>query len=114
TCPRRVLMLAPSATAEVLSFSRDALPGLYDDAELTGHRERFDAFHRQVLARPDRPLGRIGVLGDAERRDPTRVRPRRAGTDGGPATLVAAFEERAGRDPAATAVTCGAESLSYG
>ncbi|MFC9545183.1 amino acid adenylation domain-containing protein [Streptomyces sp. NPDC056956] len=112
--PIEDLMLGAYATPEDLTFTLDAHPGLYDDAELTGHRERFDAFLRQVLARPDRPLGRIGVLGDAERRDPTRVRPRRAGTDGGPATLVAAFEERAGRDPAATAVSCGAESLSYG
>ncbi|MGW7164470.1 amino acid adenylation domain-containing protein [Streptomyces sp. NPDC054884] len=128
-CPARLVNLAPGpiedlmlgvyATPEDLTFTLDANPGLYDAAELAGHRARFDAFLRQVLARPDHPLDEIGVLGDEERRALLRVRPRRpeaagqAQTAGRPPTLVAAFEERARRDPAATAVTCGDAALSY-
>ncbi|MER5718766.1 amino acid adenylation domain-containing protein [Streptomyces sp. NPDC002132] len=123
-CPARLGNLAPGpiedfmlgvyATPEELTFTLDANPGLYEAAELAGHRTRFDAFLRQVLAGAGRPLGEIGVLGDEERRALIRVRPRRPESSGGPPTLVAAFEERARLGPAATAVTCGSEALTYG
>ncbi|MFJ8014492.1 amino acid adenylation domain-containing protein [Streptomyces sp. NPDC096339] len=110
--PIEDFMLGVYATPRNLTFTIDANPGLYDAGELAGHRTRFEAFLRNVLAGADRPLGEIGVLSDEERRTLLRVRPRRAAD--GARTLVDAFEAQARRSPAAVAVTCGAAALSYG
>lgn len=113
--PIEDMMLGVYERPESLTFTLDANAALYGAEDLQGHRERFDAFLRQALERPERPLGRIGLLSAAERREFLGIRPRRpVAEDGKPRTLVEAFEERAARSPDSTAVTCGTSSLSYG
>ncbi|GHA72349.1 non-ribosomal peptide synthetase [Streptomyces termitum] len=110
--PVEDFMLGAYATPQELTLTLDANAALHDPAGLADHRRRFDSFLRRVLAAPDRPLGAVGVLGDEERRELVRIRPRRAPADG-PATLVDAFRAQARRTPGATAVSCGPDALTY-
>ncbi|MFD9722418.1 amino acid adenylation domain-containing protein [Streptomyces sp. NPDC059072] len=111
--PIEDFMLGVYATPRRMTFTLDANAGLYGAEELGDHRARFEAFLRQVIARADRPLGEIDVLGAEERRALLEVRPRQRADDGY-RTLVDAFEAQASRTPDAVAVTCGTASLSYG
>ncbi|MBO1334076.1 non-ribosomal peptide synthetase [Streptomyces sp. VRA16 Mangrove soil] len=110
--PIEDFMLGVYTTPRQTTFTIDANAGLYSAEDLSDHRDRFDAFLRQVLVRPGLPLGEIDVLTAAERRAFLTARPLRAGADAS-GTLVDAFEAQAARSPAATAVRGEGEALSY-
>ncbi|AIR96911.1 non-ribosomal peptide synthetase [Streptomyces glaucescens] len=111
--PIEDLMLGVYEKPGSLTFSFDANAALYDADDLRGHADRFQAFLRQVVEDPSRPLGEAELLDAAERRRFLEIRPRHRPADDGPHTLVEAFEAQAAATPHTVAVTCGAERLTY-
>ncbi|MFJ6194944.1 amino acid adenylation domain-containing protein [Micromonospora sp. NPDC092111] len=94
----------------------DANPDLYSAEQVGGHAQRFaaflDAFARTTAAGPDRPVGRLDLVGADERRlvlrdwnDTTRPVP--------DLRLPALIERQVARTPDAPAVTCGPTTLTY-
>ena len=95
-----------------LRFDFDANPELYGDDELDEHRRRLVRLIDTVLDDPTVPVGRLDVLGPAERErvldtwnDTAAAVP--------DTTLPAAFAAQARRTPDAVAVRCGERALSY-
>ncbi|MEV5598620.1 amino acid adenylation domain-containing protein [Streptomyces sp. NPDC052496] len=94
-----------------IDFQAD--PDLYDAATTAAHQRRFLALLDTLAGiDPEQPVGGIDLLPAAERRrvttgwnDTARSVP--------VTTLPALFEEQARRTPAATALVCGATTLSY-
>ncbi|WP_241268859.1 amino acid adenylation domain-containing protein [Streptomyces chrestomyceticus] len=94
-----------------IDFQAD--PDLYDADVTAAHQRRFLALLDTLAGvDPEQPVGGIDLLPAAERRrvttgwnDTVRTVP--------VTTLPALFEEQARRTPAATALVCGATTLSY-
>ncbi|MFE2373215.1 amino acid adenylation domain-containing protein [Streptomyces sp. NPDC059398] len=95
-----------------IDFNAD--PALYGAEVTAAHHRRFlGLLDTLATADPDRPFAEIGLLSADERHLVVHgwngtARPVPA------ATLTTMFEDRARRAPEATAVVCGAGSLSYG
>ncbi|MFF9088256.1 amino acid adenylation domain-containing protein [Streptomyces sp. NPDC014991] len=93
----------------------DVHPELYDAGELAAHQDRYVRFLGRVaraLEHPDTPVGRIGLLDDAERG--LVIPPAEPLTAGPTATFPALFERTAARFPHAPAVRFGDTVLDYG
>ncbi|WP_242578311.1 amino acid adenylation domain-containing protein [Streptomyces sp. MST-110588] len=94
-----------------IDFNAD--PARYDAATTAAHHRRFLALLETLSGiDPQCPIGRIGLLPDAERR--SVVADRNATDRAVPATpLHEIFQEQARRTPTATALVCGSVQLSY-
>ncbi|HEU5471987.1 MAG TPA: amino acid adenylation domain-containing protein [Actinophytocola sp.] len=91
----------------VLEYATD----LFDRATAAGLAARFVSVLRQVVADPDRPVGRVDVLVPAER-DRLTV-PNRTAVPVPELTVAELVARQVAATPDAPAVVCGAESLSY-
>ncbi|MGW5617196.1 amino acid adenylation domain-containing protein [Streptomyces sp. NPDC003877] len=103
------ISVRPGARPGGLWLAFDANPALYEDDELTLHRDRFLALLRRLTeAEPTTPLGDLDLLlpGEHPRDTPVRTFPAER-------TLTELFEERAAAGPDRTAVGCGDERLTY-
>ncbi|MFE1797234.1 amino acid adenylation domain-containing protein [Streptomyces sp. NPDC059517] len=92
----------------VLEYSTD----LFDHATAEAIAERLVRLLRAVVAAPDTPIGRIDILGDAERRrilTEWNDRPLLAG----PTTVPALFERQAALSPDAPAVASDGIKLTF-
>ncbi|MGW4354475.1 amino acid adenylation domain-containing protein, partial [Nocardia sp. NPDC004582] len=98
---------------------------IFDEATVAAFARRLDVVLDAVTATPDRPVGDIDLLTDAERaqvltgwndtaHDIRSALPVGAWGETTPATLVALFESRALTCPNAPAVEFGGTTLSYG
>ncbi|MFE5283589.1 non-ribosomal peptide synthase/polyketide synthase [Nocardia sp. NPDC056611] len=98
---------------------------IFDEATVAAFARRLDVVLDAVTATPDRPVGDIDLLTDAERaqvltgwndtaHDIRSALPVGAWGETTPATLVALFESRALTCPNAPAVEFGGTALSYG
>ncbi|MEU0842433.1 non-ribosomal peptide synthase/polyketide synthase [Streptomyces sp. NPDC005962] len=95
-----------------LGFDLGYDPELFDAGTAAALADRLCQLLTGIAADPDRPLRALPWMTDEERQ---RVLVEWNGSaQGSPErTVVDLFEEQAARTPDATAVTCGAESLSY-
>ncbi|MFE9456342.1 amino acid adenylation domain-containing protein [Streptomyces californicus] len=84
---------------------------LFDRATIERLADHYLTLLTSVIARPDRPVGRLDILPGSER-ERLLTRADAVVYEGGE-TLQALFEEQVARTPDATAVMCGAEVLSY-
>ncbi|MFB7442506.1 amino acid adenylation domain-containing protein [Streptomyces mirabilis] len=107
------ITVTQDADPHMLRVDFDANPALYTREELSAHLARFQRFVEAVRVDPDRPVGRVEVLDEAERRlvleqwnDTGREVP-----DG---VLPVLFEEQVERSPEAAAVVFEGVELSYG
>ena len=92
--------------------------GLLSEEQVAGCAARFELLLAGVAAAPDRRLSVLPLLTDADRtalaasaRGPAAAPD--AGADVPAPPVLASFAATAARTPAAPAVTCGAETLSY-
>ncbi|MET9173280.1 amino acid adenylation domain-containing protein [Streptomyces misionensis] len=106
------LTLVVSRTAAGVHARLDYRPDLFDRAAAERVLSRWERVLRTAVLDPDRPVGAIDVLEDAERE---RLLGGWNATDAEVpvAPLPAWFTRRAAATPDATAVVCGGESLSY-
>ncbi|WP_221358273.1 non-ribosomal peptide synthetase [Streptomyces beigongshangae] len=103
------ISVRPGARAGGLWLAFDANPALYEEDELALHRDRFLKVLRGLAeAPPTAPLAELDLLLPGEHPRDTPVRTCPAGR-----TLTELFEEQAASVPGRTAVTCGAEQLTY-
>src|SRR5205814_7275385 len=86
---------------------------VFDRSTVQAIRDRYERLLAAAVADPDQPIGALEILSAGERarvleawNDTARPVPA--------APLPALFEARARRAPGATAVVCGASSLTYG
>ncbi|MFD8546246.1 amino acid adenylation domain-containing protein [Streptomyces sp. NPDC059649] len=96
-----------------LELHMNGNPALYRPAEIQGHLARFEAFLRRLASAPaDTPLGRLEMVTDDERA--ALLAAGTGATGPVPGGVVERIHERAGRDPAATALREGERAVSYG
>ncbi|GHF50869.1 non-ribosomal peptide synthetase [Streptomyces griseosporeus] len=103
------ISVRPGTAHGGLWLAFDANPALYEEAELALHRDRFlTVLRRLAEADPATALGDLDVLlpGEHPRDTPVHTFPVQR-------TLTELFEEWAAAVPERTAVTCGAERLTY-
>ncbi|WP_159058711.1 amino acid adenylation domain-containing protein [Streptomyces caeruleatus] len=106
------VMLTDRGAGQDVLFDFEAHPERYGAQEAVGHQDRFLRVVAAMTAEPARPVGRIGLLGEDERRLVAAgwSAPRRP-NDQRP--LPAVLEEQAERTPEAVAVACGDRSATY-
>ncbi|MEO3874995.1 amino acid adenylation domain-containing protein [Nonomuraea sp. B12E4] len=99
--------------ADAMELRMDYRPDVFDEPTVNALMARLLGVLRQLVARPDIPVGRIELLVDGEHqrilRDwngLARALPHRS--------LAEMFEERAAREPGAVAIVYGGEVLTYG
>ncbi|WHT22662.1 amino acid adenylation domain-containing protein [Crossiella sp. CA-258035] len=104
------VVVHPGAAGEGAVIHFDANPDRYDEAELSGHLDRFLRLLRGLLAQPDRPLAHLDLLAgdDLAEALPEWERP----TDS--RTAADLLREQATRTPERVAVRSGAEHLTFG
>ncbi|MBD8507843.1 non-ribosomal peptide synthase/polyketide synthase [Hoyosella sp. G463] len=83
---------------------------LFDEATIVGFADRFVQVLSAVIDDPQRPVGDIEIVSDAER---AAIVPVRGGAAPEPMVLPALLERAAAVDPAATAVIAGDRALTY-
>jgi amino acid adenylation domain-containing protein len=87
--------------------------GLFSSDEIAGYADRFAALLAAVMAAPDRRLSALAPL-TADDRATLAAWSQGPAAEAGEATLAPeSFAATAARTPAALAVTCGADTLSY-
>src|SRR5262249_41640970 len=101
------------ADGSPLRIDFDANPALFTAADLAELQRRFLKLLEAVIADPDRAIGRLDILGAAERQ--TLLRDWNATAQAIPsATLAELFAAQAARTPDAVAVVFEQQQLSYG
>ncbi|WP_210976472.1 non-ribosomal peptide synthetase, partial [Streptomyces sp. RM72] len=90
----------------------DAHPGLYEDAALLAHRDRFIGFLTEVLEGPALPVGRADVL-DAEDTHRALVEWNDTARDVPDTTLPALFAEQVRRTPTRPALDVDGTVVTY-
>ncbi|WP_181799049.1 non-ribosomal peptide synthase/polyketide synthase [Kitasatospora acidiphila] len=93
----------------------DANPAVYAATEVAGHAQRFARLLESLAQLDDvaAPLGRVGLLGSAERERVLRAWNATAAEVAGPGTLVERFEAQVARTPDAVAVVFEGVEVSY-
>ncbi|MFE7856058.1 amino acid adenylation domain-containing protein [Streptomyces sp. NPDC057403] len=107
------ITITQDADPHMLRVDFDANPALYTREELAAHLARFQRFVEAVRVDPDRPVGRVEVLDEAERQL-VLERWNDTGREVPDGVLPVLFEERVERSPEATAVVFEGVELSYG
>ncbi|MGH4032637.1 amino acid adenylation domain-containing protein [Actinomycetota bacterium Odt1-20B] len=117
------LSIGPSDDLSLIVYERsdgrglhvdfDANPALYSGAEIAGHQRRFIGFlHQLAAADPGTPVGRIDVVGEAER--DLVIHGHNATAHAVPDTsLTELLHRQAARTPDATALRFEGASLTY-
>ncbi|MFJ5778938.1 amino acid adenylation domain-containing protein [Streptomyces sp. NPDC093094] len=103
---------AGTADTGGLRLHLDADAAVCDEATLRDHERRFLALLHALTTEPDRPIGRLGLVTDAERAlllDAFGTSPREV-TD---LSWPAAFEAQVRRSPDAVALVCEERELTY-
>ncbi|MGK5543978.1 amino acid adenylation domain-containing protein, partial [Streptomyces sp. URMC 127] len=96
-----------------LRIDYDANPARYGQDELAAHQARFlDLLNRLAERDPHLPTGGLSLATAAER-EQVLTEFNDTATDVPPTTLIGPVEARAARTPHATALVCGAETLTY-
>ncbi|MGW5652768.1 amino acid adenylation domain-containing protein [Streptomyces humi] len=104
------ISVRPGTEEGGLWLAFDANPALYDEDELTLHRDRFVALLRRLTGiAPATPLADLDLLLPGEHPDDTSVRDDLPVT----VTLPELFERQARSVPGRTAVTCEDQHLTY-
>ncbi|WP_323118210.1 non-ribosomal peptide synthetase [Burkholderia alba] len=101
-----------SVDYDSLRIDFDGNPGLYTEAELTGHQTRLFRLIEDAASRPEVPLSRLALL-DAAARDQVVRQWNDTAADYPRETLHARFEQQAARTPDAIALEDETASLSY-
>src|SRR5262249_38865874 len=107
------LSLLISRAAVGWQASLESSADLFDDA--TGKRilHRFERLLEAIADDPDRPIGRLPLLPEAERRQVREGWNAVSRLDRRETTVATLFEEQVARTPDADAVVCGTDRLSY-
>ncbi|BCK68043.1 hypothetical protein Srufu_019960 [Streptomyces libani subsp. rufus] len=100
---------SPAGIDALVEYSTE----LFDRSTVEGLVARWVRLLEQVVADPSLPIGRVELLAEAERQELVSGW-NDTGVEVPGASLSELFEARVRRAPDATAVVCGAQSLSYG
>ncbi|MFC1414043.1 condensation domain-containing protein, partial [Streptacidiphilus sp. N1-12] len=104
---------AASGIGDGLLIDFDANPTVYGPAEVEAHQRHFLALLNSLVeAGPEVPVGRIGVLGAAERAE-VLARSTGAPVTGAPASVLDMFTAQVERTPDAPAVIADDQDLTY-